>query len=229
RSRRNRKWEIRPSSAPRQHLAHLCDKLVSLYRNLCRTILYPLGAAFDVLRQFAAESEILQLHFAFRPFVTAFDDGDGSPSPVGIFELIAEFLVAGIGFGADAGRAQLPRHREAVGHVFLVDSQHDHQRLDVGRTIFQGGDQTADADGNAGGRNLLSREARHEIVVTSAASDGAEDDCFAIFVGHGKRKLRFEYGAGVVIETAHNACVDADAIGAVATAPYDAGDLAEFR
>src|SRR6185437_2733520 len=101
RSRRNRKWEIRPSSAPRQHLAHLCDKLVSLHRNLCRTILYPLGAAIDVLRKFAAESEILQLHFAFRPFVTAFDDGDGGPSPVGIFELIAELLVAGIGFGAD--------------------------------------------------------------------------------------------------------------------------------
>ncbi len=79
------------------------------------------------------------------------------------------------------------------------------------------GQQTADADGNAGRRNLLAGEARDQIVIAPAARDRAEHDLLARFVLDREGELRLEHRAGVIVEPADDAGID-HAIRSVAVA-----------
>ncbi len=53
--------------------------------------------------------------------------------------------------------------------------------------VFQRGRKAGDADGKAGGRNVLPREPLYEAVIAPAACDGAELDDLALFVGNVSR------------------------------------------
>ena len=83
------------------------------------------------------------------------------------------------------------------------------------------GEQTVDADGDAGGRHLLPGETLHEVVVTPAAGDRAELPRAALLVGDLEGQLRLEHRAGVVAEATHDGGVDDDAVGAVASQPTE--------
>ena len=56
------------------------------------------------------------------------------------------------------------------------------------------------------------------------ARDGAEDNGFTRFIGDGERQLCFEDGAGVVIETAHNAQIDSNPIRTVTSVHKNPAD-----
>ena len=79
----------------------------------------------------------------------------------------------------------------------------------------QRGLQARDADGEAGGRNLLAGEAGDEIVVAAAAADRAEADRPAFFVLGFDQQLGFEHGAGVVLEAADDGRVDTNSTVAI--------------
>ena len=82
--------------------------------------------------------------------------------------------------------------------------------------VLQRRHQARDADGEAGGRHRLAREARDQPVIAPAAADRAEDDLFALFVGDVEGQFGFVDRAGVVFEAADDGGVDLDAVGAIA-------------
>ena len=85
-----------------QHGTHFFDKLAARNGNLRHAILDPVRAVFNRLGHFRSQREILERHFAFGALVSPFDHGDGRAALVGIFQLVAEFLVADIGLGANS-------------------------------------------------------------------------------------------------------------------------------
>ena len=124
---------------------------------------------------------------------------------VGIFHLRLHAGRAEIHFGADTGIAQRLRHFLVAGDLSLIHDEDDdgpERGLRFGADQRQRRLQARDADREAGCRNFLAREARDEIVVTSAAADRAEADGLAVIAFDLERQLGFEHRAGVVFEAA---------------------------
>src|SRR3990172_12328927 len=101
--------------------------------------------------------------------------------------------LAEIKLGADAGLAELLRHLLVVGDAVAVEHQHHHGALR--RTLFifaealKAEQEPRDADGDAGGRNLLAGEALDQAVIATAAHHRAEPDGLALFVHDGRRQI----------------------------------------
>ncbi len=106
------------------------------------------------------------------------------------------------------------RHRVSVA----VERQHDNRPRRFGRRDdraldrAQRREQARDANREAGRRHRLGAEARHEAVVAPAAADRAEADRPAVLARRLEGQLRFEDGAGVIFEAAHDGSVDQNSI-----------------
>src|SRR6185312_9469777 len=74
----------------------------------------------------------------------------------------------------------------------------------------QGREQARDADREAGRRNRLLTEAGDEAVIAPAAADRAEADRLPVLANRFEGELRFEDGAGVIFEPAHDGGIDAN-------------------
>ena len=134
--------------------------------------------AFGGLRELGAERQVFQRDLAARALVAAFDHRDGGTAPVGIFELRLHAGLADIGFGAEAGGAQFARHGSSrrprpcrAPCTTMSGSIAPAPPRPRARKRRQ---QPADAEGNAGGRDRLAGEPRHQIVIAPAAADRAE-------------------------------------------------------
>jgi hypothetical protein len=89
------------------------------------------------------------------------------------------------------------------------------------------GAKAADANRNAGRRNLHTFKARHQIVVAAATDDRADANGDAIFVFDVEREFRFDDGAGVVGKR-HHRRIEAHALRVIARASQRGVDLTKF-
>lgn len=77
--------------------------------------------------------------------------------------------------------------------------------------VLQSGHQTRHTDGETGCGNGLTHEAGNEAIVTATATDGAEYDLFAFFIGDIECQFSLVDWAGVIFETTDNGRIDLDA------------------
>lgn len=216
-----------------QNLANLRHQIRFQYGDLRHTRLAPAGIVLDLAGEALAFDQILDLHHTFGTLITALDDGDGGTEAVGIFQLVAEFLpVALIHFGADALGAQRLRECLVTAHALHITvhdgDENGGKRLHLTELaeVLQCRHQARDADGEAGGRNRLAHEARNEAIITPAATDRAEYDLFALFIGDIEGQLGLIDRAGIIFETANNRGVDLDTCRIVAgTGDQSADDV----
>ena len=112
-----------------------------------------------------------------------------------------------------AGAKRL-RHLLVVGDAVAIEHEHDDRALRGARLEFaealEAEQEARDADGDAGGGNLLAGEALDQPVIAPAADHRAEPDGLAALVLDRRGQLGLEHGAGVIFQPAHDRGIDSD-------------------
>ena len=166
------------------------------------------------LGQFGSRDQIPDQHLALGLLVGTLNHRTRAAAAVGVAKLLTEVVVgtAKIKLGADAGVPQRRDQLLIVRRLAVAEHRDQHRpgrRLGVELADHcQRGLQPRHADGEAGRRNGLAAEARHQTVVAPAAADRAEANGAAFLVFGFEQKFYFVDGAGVVLEAADDGGIE---------------------
>ena len=109
------------------------------------------------------------------------------------------------------------RHLLVIGDAVAIEHEHDDRALRGAVFIFaealEAEQEARDADGDAGGRDLLAGEALDQPVIAPAADHRAEPDGLPALVFDRRCQLSLEHRAGVIFQTTHDRGVNSNSVG----------------